>query len=232
VDDGNGDRHASAHCPPGLRERKKLATREALGAAAIRLALERGFDNLRVEDIAEAAGVSPRTFNNYFASREQAVCAVPGAHAERMAAALRARPVSEALLDALTAAAQTAFARDPHRDLVRLIYRTPSLSAEFLRAAAEAQRPLREAVAERTGTDPEDLLPGMVTATLFGAQRVAMERWMRAEDPPPFASLLREALNQLRVLLDPTQSVAGETASAAVSAASAPLVIIGDRSEE
>ena len=57
----------------GMRERKKLATREALSAAALRLALEHGPQNVRVDDIAEAAGVSPRTYNNYFSSREQAI---------------------------------------------------------------------------------------------------------------------------------------------------------------
>jgi AcrR family transcriptional regulator len=57
----------------GMRERKKLATREALSAAALRLALEHGPQNVRVDDIAEAAGVSPRTYNNYFSSREEAI---------------------------------------------------------------------------------------------------------------------------------------------------------------
>jgi hypothetical protein len=64
------------HCPPGLRERKKIATRQALGLAAMRLAIERGLDNVLVEDIAEAAGVSTRTFNNYFASKYEAICAL------------------------------------------------------------------------------------------------------------------------------------------------------------
>src|SRR5258706_3745207 len=58
---------------PSLREKKKRATRDALQAAALRLALERGPENVRVEDIAEAAGVSPRTYNNYLSSREQAI---------------------------------------------------------------------------------------------------------------------------------------------------------------
>ncbi|HSZ46983.1 MAG TPA: helix-turn-helix domain-containing protein, partial [Streptosporangiaceae bacterium] len=48
-----------------MRERKKIATRQALGVAAMKLAIARGLDNVLVEDIAEAAGVSPRTFNNY-----------------------------------------------------------------------------------------------------------------------------------------------------------------------
>jgi pyruvate/2-oxoglutarate dehydrogenase complex dihydrolipoamide acyltransferase (E2) component len=60
----------------GLRERKKEATREALSMAALRLALERGIANVRVGDIAAAAGVSPRTYNNYFSNREQAICAL------------------------------------------------------------------------------------------------------------------------------------------------------------
>ena len=57
----------------GLRERKKAETRAALSWAAIRLTVERGFENVKVEDIAAAAGVSPRTFNNYFASKGEAI---------------------------------------------------------------------------------------------------------------------------------------------------------------
>jgi AcrR family transcriptional regulator len=77
--------------PPGLRERKKQATRKALREAALRLALERGRDDVRVDDIAEAAGVSPRTYNNYFSSREQAI-AVTAEREARVAAAVAGRP--------------------------------------------------------------------------------------------------------------------------------------------
>src|SRR5258708_36515961 len=76
----------------GLRARKKLATREALSRAALRLALERGLENVRVEDIAAAAGGSPRTYNNYFSSREEAICALRSRRAGRIAAARRAPP--------------------------------------------------------------------------------------------------------------------------------------------
>src|SRR5580698_6176379 len=65
-----------AEQPAGLRERKKVATRKALGMAAMRLAVERGLEHVLVEDIAEAAGVSARTFNNYFASKYEAICAL------------------------------------------------------------------------------------------------------------------------------------------------------------
>ena len=90
---------------PGLRERKKQATRKALREAALRLALECGPQNVRVDDIAEAAGVSPRTYNNYFSSREQAIAAALTAEREaRVAAAVAARPATVRLADAVTEA--------------------------------------------------------------------------------------------------------------------------------
>src|SRR6185369_17950347 len=90
---------------PGRRERKKQATREALSAAALQLALQQGVQNVRVEDIADAAGVAPRTYNNYFASREQAiVAAIAAERALRIGAALRARPEEEPLADAVVTA--------------------------------------------------------------------------------------------------------------------------------
>jgi len=86
-----------------LRERKKLATRRSLRRVALDLVAEHGFANVTVEDIAAAADVSPRTFFNYFPSKEAAVL---GADPDR-AAALRERVVHEApggpVLDALRA---------------------------------------------------------------------------------------------------------------------------------
>lgn len=61
----------------GLREQKRLVTKRALQISLLTLSLERGFDNVTVEEVAQAAQVSPRTFFNYFASKEDAIAAPP-----------------------------------------------------------------------------------------------------------------------------------------------------------
>ncbi|WFE22078.1 TetR family transcriptional regulator [Solwaraspora sp. WMMD937] len=79
---------------PG-RERKKAATRAALSWAAIRLPVERGFDNVLVDDIAQAVGASARTFNNYFSSEAEAIASRHLDRSLRLADGLRARPADE-----------------------------------------------------------------------------------------------------------------------------------------
>jgi AcrR family transcriptional regulator len=198
---------------PGLRERKKRQTRQALSWAALRLAVERGLDNVLVEDIAAEAGVSTRTFNNYFSSKAEAISS---RHLDRMRTvsdALRARPADEPLWTALTHAALAPF-EDSHptpdadwQAGVKLMMSEPALIGEFLRVSALADRELAAAIAERTGTDPKlDLYPRLVAAAVGAATNVANELWLNADPPVSLTGLLRDALEQVAAGLPPPHS--------------------------
>ncbi len=197
----------------GLRERKKRQTRQALSWAALRLAVERGLDNVLVEDIAAEAGVSARTFNNYFSSKAEAISS---RHLDRMrtvSEALRGRPPGEPLWEALTHAALAPFEDDhptPDADWqagVKLMLGEPALIGEFLRVSAVAERELAAAVAERTGTDPRhDLYPRLVAAAVGAATNIANEHWLNADPPVSLTGLLRDALQQVAAGLPPPLS--------------------------
>jgi AcrR family transcriptional regulator len=189
---------------PGLRERKKRATRRALGLAALRLAVERGLDAVLVEHIAAAAGVSPRTFNNYFASKHEAICALALDRAARAAAALRERPEDEPTWDAVEAAVMeqyrdaAALPDDAWLAGLRLVTSTPELTGEYLKAQAQARQLLAEAVAERMGVDVRrDLRPRLIAAVVTAAADVAVDHWLHAEPKVALPPLLRRTLGHV-----------------------------------
>src|SRR5512140_1435491 len=84
-----------------LRERKKLATRRSLRRAALDLVAERGFAHVTVDDIAEAADVSPRTFFNYFPSKEAALFGTDPDRASELRQRIVQQAPGEPVLDAL-----------------------------------------------------------------------------------------------------------------------------------
>ncbi len=190
--------------PAGLRERKKMATRKALGMAAMRLAMDRGLDNVLVEDIAESVGVSTRTFNNYFSSKYEAICALGFDRAMRIGSALRERPADEALWEAITNAVMSEYgAADQAPDEewiagIRLVTSTPALHGEYLKVQAMTQYSMAEAIAIRTGTRPEaSMFPRILAASVTAAVQGAMDRWMHSDPPAALAPMVRMALQQL-----------------------------------
>ncbi|MGH9090177.1 MAG: TetR/AcrR family transcriptional regulator [Acidimicrobiales bacterium] len=164
----------------GLRERKKLATHKALREAALRLALERGPDNVRVDDIADAAGVSPRTYNNYFSSREEAIVAAVTAERDaRVAAAVAARSPSVLLADAVVEAIVEQYTEPGSHDpkLLLLITTCSPLRDAFLDAAAGVEDPLTAVIAKRIG-DPDEHIARVLSASVGAAVRIALQRWL------------------------------------------------------
>jgi AcrR family transcriptional regulator len=191
--------------PASLRERKKVATRQALSWAAMRLSVERGLENVLIEDIAAAAGVSPRTFNNYFSSKYEAICALGADRARRTGEALRVRPAGEPLWEAITQAVVSQYtgtlAEAPDKDWlagIRLVTSAPELRGEYLKSYAAMRQALAEAIAERSRADlARDMFPLIVAGAVSAASEVAIDRWIHANPPVPLSRLMRLALQEL-----------------------------------
>src|SRR5262245_13375215 len=173
----------------GLRERKKAETRRALSSAALRLAEEHGPDGVTVEAIAEAAGVSPRTFFNYFSSKEDAIVGVNPTDSSDLLADLVDRPPDEPPLAALRAMALAAAARlEAQADELwtrhLLTQRYPTLAVRRAARFAEVERSLAEEIARRAGLDVDrDAYPALVVAVALAAVRVAMAVWQERDRP-------------------------------------------------
>lgn len=211
AEDGLGGADDRSGETEGLRERKKAATRRALGIAAMRLAVERGLDNVHPDDIAAEVGVSTRTFNNYFASKYEAICALAMERGTFIGAALRNRPACEPLMDAITAAVLEPYVRagrPPNRDWVqgvRLVIKSASLEGEYLRTQHATQKALAEAIADRIGADPAtDMFPAVMAGAVTAAVHIAHERWLTSDPPVALVPLIHLALSQLRYPCDDT----------------------------
>jgi len=188
----------------GLRERKKLATRRALSSAALRLAAERGLENVTIEDITADANVALRTFRNYFASKYEAVAAIGVDRARRIGASLLERPAGEPLWEALTHAVlqhyegtDQPFSQDMMISIGQVL-QAPAMRGEFLKVNLEMQNALAAAIAERTGTDLRaDMYPQILAGAVTAATQVATRRWYAADPPVALRPLLELALRQL-----------------------------------
>lgn len=186
---------------PGLRERKKAATRQALYQAAVRLALEHGPEKITVEAIADEAGVSRRTFSNYFANKEEALFHGDRTRHRLLIEKVRARPAEETPWVALTEAAAEFYGQlgDLNPQWVtqaRLLRRHPSLAAAQAQSFATMERELGEEVAARLGpsTDPDDVRPKLLAATFLAALRVALNVWLEHPTDTSYLDTARRAL--------------------------------------
>ena len=193
-----------------LRERKKLATRRALRRAAFELVTEHGFAHVTVEDIAAAADVSPRTFFNYFPTKEAALFGADPdritALRERVARLAPGEPALAALrlvmVDDGRAAADelTELGGDPAGWLRRMksAHTDPQLRAARAAQMAMTERAIAEGIAERLGTDPErDPYPGLLAAAAAGVFRASISFWAGTGGTVPLEHLIDQAFRAL-----------------------------------
>ncbi|MFI5801167.1 TetR/AcrR family transcriptional regulator [Streptomyces sp. NPDC051677] len=187
-----------------LRERKKLATRAALSHAAWTLMVEQGLDAATPEAIAEAADVSPRTFRNYFVSREEAILAGLVRQGTSLIDAMQARPSDEPLWDSLTQILPSFVdsfigERDDIAVLMRVVGDNPGMRAQHLVTYERVNLQLAELIAERTGTDAErDMAPRLLASVLAAVLRTSVEIWAKGQTDRALTDLVRDGLAQVR----------------------------------
>lgn len=146
----------------GLRDRKKLATRQKLGEVAFRLFAERGFDAVSVREIAEAADVSVTTLFNYFPSKESLVFDEDQEIEAELVQAVRARPPGVSIPGALRRYMQDKMAEiGPEQESMaamhHLMEETPSVAAYARQMWVRFEDSLAAAIAAEIGAPPDDV---------------------------------------------------------------------------
>ena len=180
---------------PGLRERKKAKTRAAIREHAMRLIREQGYDATTVEQIAEAAEVSPSTFFRYFPTKEDVV--LQDDMDLLWIDALRAQPPELTPIAAMRAALHDAFANMSETDLTVLrqtmdLAVIPAVRARMLDELARTTDLLAGAIAERAGRAADDFAVRTVAGAVLG---VAMAAWFTdSEDIEAFADRYERGL--------------------------------------
>jgi len=163
---------------PGLRERKKARTRAAIRQHALRLFREQGYDATTVEQIAEAAEVSPSTFFRYFPTKEDVV--LQDDLDLVWMDAFRAQPRDLGPIAAMRAAVRAAFADlaaddlEQLREAMDLAVAVPAVRARMLEEMARTSQRIAEAVAERSGRNAGDFTVRAVAGAVIG---IAMVAW-------------------------------------------------------
>jgi len=167
--------------------------------AALRLAAEHGLGQVTVEAIADAAGVSRRTFSNYFASKEEALFYGDLERLARLIELVNARPPGEpgwtAFSTAVTAFVAEGMEMDPEwRDRRRLVRGHPSLAAYQMAVYASMERKLAAEMSRRLPPgDDVELRARVLAAQGVGTVRAATETWV--ENPElSLLDLVRRAL--------------------------------------
>ena len=194
--------YAEQHPDEGLRERKKRQTRQRISDVATALFVFRGFDAVRVSDVADVVGVSEKTLYNYFPTKEAMVFDMADDDVERVAAALRERKADEsptrAVLRAMLAGLDALTASDG-LDLIlprfaEMIASTPSLRAAWLDIHARLVAVTADELAASADIDPRDPEPMIAARAIVGLQDVFYEQLVRHVRDGLAGSELRDAV--------------------------------------
>ena len=193
--EGTGTRSASP------RERRRTRTMRTIQGEALRLFAQRGYEQTTVEDIADAADISPRTFFRYFPTKEDVV--LWDEYDAVIWDLLEQRPDDEPPGETMRAITRHAieglYRRDPERLLARnrLLFTVPAVRGRFLEFARAGVEVLSAGLAERRGLAPDDLKLRMTATAIVDAAGAAFDRWQRADGKTDLMPLLDEATDAL-----------------------------------
>jgi AcrR family transcriptional regulator len=195
------------------RDLQKEQIRLDLALAAFELAKAEGLAKVRVPQIAEVVGVSTRTFNNYFPSKEAAIVWPTTLRGAQLARDLAGRPAGESLADALVEVMAGLYGPGGQEGLPEnwldgfraLVAAEPALHGEYLKAQAVGERELAGVIARRIGRADSDLEPLVLAGVVIAAERAAVLHWFRQAGPAtPLADVVRTAVAMaVRGMADP-----------------------------
>lgn len=205
--------HSATISEPGLRERKWLATRDALVEAARSLSVEHGFSHFTVEQLCEQVGVSRRTFFNYFPTKEDAFLGqphegIPSDVAEDFVskgASSRAGTISPGLFDDMaevlcTLTESMPVTRETFDQMLAAIAKDPKLMMIIRRSSDRKESAFRELVARREGIDPTDPRAQMATALLTAVAHRTVAEFFRPDNTRTYRDVLTSQVAAVKAL--------------------------------
>jgi AcrR family transcriptional regulator len=170
-----------------LRERKKRETRQRISNVATGLFMARGFDNVTVAEIAEAANVSKMTVFNYFPRKEELFFDRGVEAVELLSAAIRDRAPGESVIGSLRGLVlrlteqrhPLSATLDSVRPFVQVVLDSPTLQAGALHMVVETENHLAAEFAALTGDKPTDPLPALAAALVIATMRTLYQHATR-----------------------------------------------------
>ena len=168
--------------PESLKSRKQQVVRDALNAAALELFLTHGFEAVTVEEIAQAAGVSRRTFFRYYKSKEDVMVEHLDRDGERLLNELAARPLDEppllAIRNALIPAIEYGLQEpDLVRDVTQLLRETSALRRALMERRNRFEERIAALMIQRLGTRNEDNTPMLLAFLTRALNDTAFNAW-------------------------------------------------------
>ncbi|ROO85440.1 TetR family transcriptional regulator [Actinocorallia herbida] len=182
---------------PTLRERRRAELQHVIGVRAAELFQRQGLQATTVEEIAEAAGISLRTFYRHCAVKDDALTPLLAQGVHDMVALLAARPVGEPLAVSARAALVESIAPtgEGSRNIARVMLGEPSLKARWLAAGRQAQDLLAPVLRDRLGPGTGELRAAVTAGFLINVATTALEHWALHDDAGPLEAVVEEAFD-------------------------------------